>query len=230
MNQDLKRLPNEDNDQYFYRVCSMKDALGFTWPQMAEIFNNEFGSDCGESAYRKKWNAFESVFTANEDRLVGGTKYLDEIKAAKYELEKERKKLQTEKLEYNKWLREEARDELIVEKITDDVYGKFLPSITKVLLYKKKPVGFCFANLTNDKIANVPIVAISKKHRHYGFGKILLKQLVDNLLTTSITSGWTLKELNASCDSDNESAVNMYTSIGFTEEYTYPQAYHQKTV
>lgn len=121
MNQDLKRLPNEDNDQYFYRVCSMKDALGFTWPQMAEIFNNEFGSDCGESAYRKKWNAFESVFTANEDRLVGGTKYLDEIKAAKYELEKERKKLQTEKLEYNKWLREEARDELIVEKITDAI-------------------------------------------------------------------------------------------------------------
>ena len=118
----------------------------------------------------------------------------------------------------------------IVEKITDDVYGKFLPSITKVLLYKKKPVGFCFANLTNDKIANVPIVAISKKHRNYGFGKILLKQLVDNLLTISITSGWALKELNASCDSDNESAVNMYTSIGFTEEYTYPQAYHSKTV
>ena len=118
----------------------------------------------------------------------------------------------------------------IVEKITDDVYGKFLPSITKVLLYKKKPVGFCFANLTNEKIANVPIVAISKKHRNYGFGKILLKHLVDNLLTTAITSGWILKELNASCDSDNESAVNMYTTIGFTEEYTYPQAYHPKTV
>ena len=118
----------------------------------------------------------------------------------------------------------------IVEKITDDVYGKFLPSITKVLLYKKKPVGFCFANLTNEKIANVPIVAISKKHRNYGFGKILLKQLVDNLLTTAITSGWILKELNASCDSDNESAVNMYTTIGFTEEYTYSQAYHPKTV
>lgn len=118
----------------------------------------------------------------------------------------------------------------IVEKITDDVYGKFLPSITKVLLYKRKPVGFCFANLTNDRIANVPIVAILKKHRNYGFGKTLLKQLVDNLLTSAISGGWALKELNASCDSDNESAVNMYTSIGFTEEYTYPQAYHSKTI
>ena len=121
MDQNLKRIENETDDQYFYRVCKMKDALGFTWTQMANIFNNEFGSDCGESAYRKKWNAFESVFTANENRLIGETKYLDEIKAAKYELEKERKKLQTEKMEYNKWLREEARDELIIEKITDAI-------------------------------------------------------------------------------------------------------------
>ena len=117
----------------------------------------------------------------------------------------------------------------IVEKITENVYGQFLPVITKVLVYKKHPVGFCSANLTNDKIANVPIVAILKKHRNYGFGKILLKQLVDNLLTSAITSGWSLKELNASCDSDNMAAVSMYTSIGFKEQYTYPQAYHQKT-
>ncbi len=117
----------------------------------------------------------------------------------------------------------------IVEKITDNIYGQFLPGITKVLLYKKHPVGFCFANLTNDKIANVPIVAILKKHRNYGFGKILLKQLVDNLLTSAITGGWMLKELNASCDSDNIAAVNMYKAIGFTEQYTYPQAYYNKT-
>ena len=117
----------------------------------------------------------------------------------------------------------------IVEKITDNVYGQFLPGITKVLLYKKHPVGFCFANMTNDKIANVPIVAILKKHRNYGFGKMLLKQLVDNLLTSAITGGWALKELNASCDSDSVAAVNMYTAIGFTEQYTYPQAYHSKT-
>lgn len=117
----------------------------------------------------------------------------------------------------------------IVEKITENVYGQFLPVITKVLVYKKHPVGFCFANLTNDKIANVPIVAILKKHRNYGFGKILLKQLVDNLLTSAINSGWALKELNASCDSDNMSAVSMYNSIGFKEQYTYPQAYHPKS-
>lgn len=116
----------------------------------------------------------------------------------------------------------------IVEKITESIYGKFLPEITKVLLYKNHPVGFCFANFTNDKIANVPIVAIIKKHRNNGFGKILLKQLLDDLLTSAITEGWALKELNASCDADNMEAVSMYKAIGFTEEYTYPLAYHPK--
>lgn len=116
----------------------------------------------------------------------------------------------------------------ILEKITENVYGQFLPGITKVLVYKKHPVGFCFANLTNNKIANVPLTAILKKHRNYGFGKVLLKQLVDNLLHSAITGGWMLRELNASCDSDNIAAVSMYNSIGFTEQYTYPQAYHPK--
>ena len=43
MEQELKRIENETEDQYFYRVCSMKESLGFTWPQMAEIFIAEFG-------------------------------------------------------------------------------------------------------------------------------------------------------------------------------------------
>ena len=114
----------------------------------------------------------------------------------------------------------------ILDKITENIYGQFLPGITKVLVYKKRPVGFCFANLTNDKIANVPIVAILKKYRHQRYGKMLLKYMIDNLLTSAITGGWELKEINASCDSDNIAAVNMYNANGFTEQYSYPMAYH----
>jgi len=46
---------------------------------------------------------------------------LNQLTAKKLEIEKERYKLQTEKLENNKWIRENARDELIVEKIVDAV-------------------------------------------------------------------------------------------------------------
>ena len=40
----------------------------------------------------------------------------------------------------------------IVNKIVKNIYGKFLPEITKVLLYKNKPVGIIFANMTNKQI------------------------------------------------------------------------------
>lgn len=46
---------------------------------------------------------------------------LNQLTSKKLEIEKERYKLQTEKLENNKWIRENARDELIVEKIVDAV-------------------------------------------------------------------------------------------------------------
>ncbi len=118
----------------------------------------------------------------------------------------------------------------IVNKIINSTYGKFLPEITKVLLYKNRPAGIIFANLTNDKIANIPIAAILKKHRHNGFGKIMLKQLMDNLINTALTEGWGLKELNVSCDSDNISAYLMYTALGFVQQYTYQQAYRPKSV
>ena len=119
MEQDLKRQPGEDNNQYFYRVCSMKDALGFTWPQMAEIFNKEFGKDCGETSYRKDWAAFERIFTANEDRLIGDKKYLEEIKAATDELYKIKKQVSDQRREYNKLRTSDARADNLAEKLIE---------------------------------------------------------------------------------------------------------------
>lgn len=116
----------------------------------------------------------------------------------------------------------------ILEKITNNIYGDFLPGITKVLIYKKHIVGFCMANLTNNKIANIPVVAILPEHRNKGLGKLLVKNMIENLLTSAISKGWELKELNVSCDSDSLPAVKMYTAIGFKEEYSYPQAYLPK--
>ena len=129
MREELKRMENESQDQYFYRVCSMKDALGFTWSQMAEIFNNEFGSDCGESKYRKDWAAFERIFTANEDKIVGDGKYLEEIRSAKYELEKERQKLYATKVESNRNLRQESRSELFYENVKNTIEALPMPEI-----------------------------------------------------------------------------------------------------
>lgn len=113
----------------------------------------------------------------------------------------------------------------ILEKITSSIYGEFLSYETKVLLYKDKPVGFCFANLTSSKIGNIPLVAVEKKYRGRGFSKFLLKNCVDSIVSSAMNQGWPLLEVNASVDTDNFQAIKMYRTVGFKEDYTYPQAY-----
>ena len=99
---NLKRMENENDEQYFYRVCSMKETLGFTWPQMAAIFNEEFGCNKGDTAYRKRWSAFKSVLDANTDKIVGENKYLEELKEQTDEIYKAKKQLADQRREYNK--------------------------------------------------------------------------------------------------------------------------------
>ena len=119
MDKNLKRMPNESDDQYFFRVCQMKDSLGFTWPQMAEIFNEEFGCNKGDTAYRKKWAAFKNVFDANTDKLVGENKYLEEIKQATDELYKAKRQLYDQRREYNKILVSDARARHLSERLIE---------------------------------------------------------------------------------------------------------------
>lgn len=119
MDQDLKRMESESQDQYFYRICSMKDALGFTWPQMAEIFNAEFGCNKGDTAYRKRWAAFKSVLDANTDKIIGEDKYLTELKEQTDEIYKAKRQLYDQRREYNKMLVSEARANHLAEKLIE---------------------------------------------------------------------------------------------------------------
>lgn len=113
----------------------------------------------------------------------------------------------------------------IIEKIVTGIYGEFLPNETKVLLYREKPIGFCFANLTNSSIANVPVVAIKEKYRGKSYGVYLLKSVVTDVYQTVLNGERNLSEINASCDSDYAAAFKMYKAVGFEEFYSYKQAY-----
>lgn len=119
MNCDLKRMDGESHEQYFYRICNMKDVLGFTWPQMTEIFNNEFGCNKGDTAYRKKWAAFKTVLDANVDNIVGENTYLEELKGQIDELYKAKKQVADQRREYNKILTSDARADHLTEKLIE---------------------------------------------------------------------------------------------------------------
>ncbi len=79
------------------------------------------GTHYGESKFRKDKATFDRMLNANRDMFVDSDKQLQDIRIAQRELEKTRKKIQTEKLEYSKWLREDARAEMVTEKICNAV-------------------------------------------------------------------------------------------------------------
>lgn len=130
----LKRLDGETENQTLWRIGKAKanGLLGdITWVEVADFFNKEFREDetqyYDSSAYRKRYKNFADAY----DELFSQENFTNEeimtIEEHKRELEKAKIKLQTEKLEYNRWLREEARDELIAEKICEAI--KTLPPL-----------------------------------------------------------------------------------------------------
>lgn len=114
------RLDGESDEELLFRIGSQKDLIG-TWDDVAEIMNKLTGSEFTESKWRKQYNTFVRMFNANRDKVTDINEYTDEIDNIRRNLEKERKKLQTEKIEYNKWLRENARDEMIFDSINEAI-------------------------------------------------------------------------------------------------------------
>lgn len=117
---EYKRYADENERAFIYRVCSDKDVIG-TWCDVRDILNAELGHDWSESAYRKRFQMGKAYLQENEGRLIEDKNYLDEIQKEREKMQRERYKLQTEKLEYNRWLREDARDELFEEKVINAI-------------------------------------------------------------------------------------------------------------
>ena len=136
MDNNLKRLDGETQEQYFFRVCNMKESLGFTWPQMAEIFNAEFGCNKGDTAYRKEWAAFNKIFNANADKLVGDNVYSNEIQEQIDELYKAKKQLSDQRREYNKILTNDARADHLTEKLIEAATMAPLQNYADIFTFK----------------------------------------------------------------------------------------------
>lgn len=167
-----ERLPEETELQYIWRLCSAKDngVIDLTWEALAEILNVNLMDDeseyLGESAYRKKYQMAKAFYDDVFSKMVSN-EYHDRIAAEKRALQKERYKLQAEKSEYNRWLREDARDELFQEKVIEAIakYGSFAKPPEAICLEGGKREGLlCIADChfgkefqiydLNDEIAN----------------------------------------------------------------------------
>ena len=113
----------------------------------------------------------------------------------------------------------------IINKITENVYGEFLPEATSVLLYNNEPCGFVFANITGGRISNIPLVAIDKNHRGNRFSELLLNRTIKMIVDWTRLGQRNFSEINVTTETNNYKALKMYRKIGFREDYCYPQAY-----
>ena len=129
----LQKQIDENESQYIWRIGQAKDAgiLDLTWGELVPILNRELHIDKtewrGESAWRKKYRVMQQAYDDIFSNMQFSSEYSATIEEQRRELKKEKIKIQTEKLEYNRWLREEARDELITEKIVSAI--KELPPL-----------------------------------------------------------------------------------------------------
>lgn len=123
---EFKKLENENFHQYIWRMDELVQSGKYkNWKEITVFVNRElFGEDESqyrdESAYRKAVKYARDFYEAG---VFGDNKddYYKKIQNEKREIQKVKAQVQTEKLEYSRWLREEARDELITEKICNAV-------------------------------------------------------------------------------------------------------------
>lgn len=122
---DFKKLDNENFHQYIWRLDGLIQSGKYkNWKEITplvnvELFGDEESQYRDESAYRKGCKYARDYFEAGCFGIEDD--YLKKLQVEKREVEKAKVKLQTEKLEYSRWLREEARDELISEKICNTI-------------------------------------------------------------------------------------------------------------
>lgn len=118
MMNNMEYKPDEENqDQYIFRICGMKDSHDMTWQQVADVLNNTLGNNFTESAYRKRYQAFHNGLKTCEKQVFSDNEYLKKIQEEKDECYKAKKQLQDQRREYNKELAKDARAEHLTEEL-----------------------------------------------------------------------------------------------------------------
>lgn len=119
---DLKKKPNENEEQFIWRLGQAKDSglLDMDWDDIADVINcecREEDKDYKEAAYRKPYQQAKRFYEAGVFNKFDEDKYLEELRIQRQELEKEKVKIRDERNELSRVIREEARKESYKEQI-----------------------------------------------------------------------------------------------------------------
>lgn len=129
MEDKLKRLPNERKLSYIKRITENKDVLDLDYSEWANLI---CGKQYSSENARKAYYIVKPMLDSLEEETINNindNELLDELTMKKIEIEKERKKLQATKSEYNKYLRVDSRFELFYENIRESIQVIEVPEL-----------------------------------------------------------------------------------------------------
>lgn len=116
---DILKQNGETLKEYKIRLFRNKDSYKLSNKDIAELINNASNLNRDESSYRKWFAAYEEGYTDGVQYSNDNSAILNKLTEQRIEAEKARKKAQTERIETNKWIREQARSEMFYDKVKD---------------------------------------------------------------------------------------------------------------
>lgn len=155
---DLKKKPNENEEQYIWRICQYKDTgiIDIGWDELGYIFNSELRDEDSEqtqSSWRKPYqnakryydNVFLPMLEGEKETAI--REQIDEIYKAK-------KQLYDQRREYNKPIIEAARSQHLISHLIECAEN----------LNKERPLDL---NIPNDGCSDKEAVLVLSDW-HYG--------------------------------------------------------------
>ena len=127
---DLNLLKKQDaditNEHYIYRIGRLIDEGKLPhWKYISDILNKELGIDddkkMNESSFRKPYQYLKRFLNAGVLNDCIDDNYLSQLKDTIIELKKERVKTRDEKNDFNKLIRESARNDNFKSQIIDSI-------------------------------------------------------------------------------------------------------------
>lgn len=123
---NLKRKEDESVYDYHKRLIYGKLVDRTIDADYSELAPYVYGKDYAPDVARRMMYGSRATLDILEEEFEGNisiddVELLDSLSIKKRELQKERAKLQTEKTEYNRWIGEDAREELFLEKIIEAI-------------------------------------------------------------------------------------------------------------
>jgi hypothetical protein len=165
---EINRKQDETVKSYKIRLFKNKDLYDINSQNIADLINKETGDTFNESTYRKWYRSYSEGLEDGIKESLDSDSLIKQYDIKKQEFEKEKIKVQTEKLNLNQMLREQARMELFEEKITDAIKHR-----DKVIDIPKHKINIDFSNDSE--------MILSIADAHYG-ADFIIRGMMDEIL------------------------------------------------